>query len=329
VQLPPPKGRIVCRLGVRGRTLFSQAYFSIMETKLRNLRNNLKQIRKAQGMTQQELSEACGFDRTYVGKIERGERVPSLGSYFRLIEVLGVDAHQLYGSPREMDADQLSALDEMSSPILGNQYLQWLRSVINLEQNNIHDPHLKNYLNKLRLRLDTLNFLYSKSVQTDGKRWIDCKLFMNQLTSNLSNPRLTALHSHTVRASVEEGIELKTRDIFSLSLVLNEMLYETTLTLLPSDPRRVITLFFEETTEERFRASILVEPPVPPDKIRSIPTMIENWALIEEIVHNEIRGELDLPEDHTEIMRIEFDRPRNRRSDECPPQPETDKSTIK
>jgi len=44
----------------------------------------IRELRLAQGISQEELGYRSGLDRTYVGGIERGERNPTLGSILRL-----------------------------------------------------------------------------------------------------------------------------------------------------------------------------------------------------------------------------------------------------
>lgn len=48
----------------------------------------LRKLRKSKGLSQEELSKQAGFDRTYVGKIERGEKSPSLETMEKLTGAL-------------------------------------------------------------------------------------------------------------------------------------------------------------------------------------------------------------------------------------------------
>lgn len=59
-------------------------------------RRNLKRIREESGLTQRELSERCNYDRTYVGKIERGVKDPSIEAVIRLANALDVDVLRLF-----------------------------------------------------------------------------------------------------------------------------------------------------------------------------------------------------------------------------------------
>ncbi|MFB6344263.1 MAG: PAS domain-containing protein [bacterium] len=61
-----------------------------MEPLYNLLRSNLKSIRTARGLSQEELSLNCHYDRTYIGKIERGSVQPSLEALFRLADRLNV-----------------------------------------------------------------------------------------------------------------------------------------------------------------------------------------------------------------------------------------------
>ena len=56
---------------------------------------NLKEARKAANWSQEQLSEATGLHRTYVGSVERGERNPSLKAICSLARGLGIEAAAL------------------------------------------------------------------------------------------------------------------------------------------------------------------------------------------------------------------------------------------
>jgi len=56
----------------------------------------LREIRKNKGISQEKLSKRAGFDRTYVGKIERGERSPSLETIEKLADALEVEILELF-----------------------------------------------------------------------------------------------------------------------------------------------------------------------------------------------------------------------------------------
>lgn len=58
--------------------------------------NRLKNLRKKRGLSQEEVSNKAGLDRTYEGKIERGERSPSLETVEKIAEALDVDIKALF-----------------------------------------------------------------------------------------------------------------------------------------------------------------------------------------------------------------------------------------
>ena len=41
---------------------------------LKNFGERVRTLRKSRGFSQEQLADACGLDRTYIGGIERGER---------------------------------------------------------------------------------------------------------------------------------------------------------------------------------------------------------------------------------------------------------------
>lgn len=50
----------------------------------------LKGFRVDRGLTQEALAAASGFDRTYIGMVERGERKPTVHAVSLMLDVLGV-----------------------------------------------------------------------------------------------------------------------------------------------------------------------------------------------------------------------------------------------
>ena len=69
-------------------------------TSVANLKTNfgdrLKSLRKAHGLTQEELGRAVGVDYKHIGAIERGIRAPSFDVIERIAKALKVQPHQLF-----------------------------------------------------------------------------------------------------------------------------------------------------------------------------------------------------------------------------------------
>ncbi|MGQ0741346.1 MAG: helix-turn-helix domain-containing protein, partial [Alphaproteobacteria bacterium] len=62
---------------------------------LRNFGARLRAERLKRSLSQEELADLCGLDRTYIGGVERGERNLSLLNIFRISAALGVEASSL------------------------------------------------------------------------------------------------------------------------------------------------------------------------------------------------------------------------------------------
>lgn len=59
------------------------------------LAENLRQFRKTQGYSQEELASRCELHRTYIGSVEREERNVSLNTLEVLATALGVSVPEL------------------------------------------------------------------------------------------------------------------------------------------------------------------------------------------------------------------------------------------
>lgn len=55
----------------------------------------VRAVREAQGVAQDQLAWDAGVDRSYYGKLERGERQPTIGLLIRVGNALGVPASLL------------------------------------------------------------------------------------------------------------------------------------------------------------------------------------------------------------------------------------------
>jgi len=61
------------------------------------LGRRVRALRREQGYSQEAFAAACGIDRSYAGRIERGERNVTLSMILRLSSTLGVDPAELVG----------------------------------------------------------------------------------------------------------------------------------------------------------------------------------------------------------------------------------------
>lgn len=62
----------------------------------RHVGDAIRGIRESRGLTQEAFAAQIGYDRSYYGKIERGERNLSLRALEQLAEALGVDPFDLF-----------------------------------------------------------------------------------------------------------------------------------------------------------------------------------------------------------------------------------------
>lgn len=66
-----------------------------MSDVLRKFSKKLKYMRNQRGVTQEGLALICNLDRTYIGRLERMERSPSLGTLKKLADGLGITLSEL------------------------------------------------------------------------------------------------------------------------------------------------------------------------------------------------------------------------------------------
>lgn len=57
---------------------------------LSTIGKNIRNVRKAKKMRQEDLAERTGLSVNYIGNVERGEKIPSLETFLNIINALGV-----------------------------------------------------------------------------------------------------------------------------------------------------------------------------------------------------------------------------------------------
>lgn len=63
---------------------------------IKTFRENLKFYRNEKDLSQEALSRQCHYDKTYVGKIERGDTNPSVEAVLRIADALDVSVTKLF-----------------------------------------------------------------------------------------------------------------------------------------------------------------------------------------------------------------------------------------
>lgn len=61
---------------------------------------NVRRIRVAAGVSQEQLAVDAGVDRTYVGRVERGVENPTIGNLDKLAEALDVHISEFFRKPK-------------------------------------------------------------------------------------------------------------------------------------------------------------------------------------------------------------------------------------
>lgn len=65
----------------------------------------IAELRKQLNLSQEELAERCGFHRTYIGSIERGEKSPTLNTIEKFAKGLSVTIPDLLSISENVNKD--------------------------------------------------------------------------------------------------------------------------------------------------------------------------------------------------------------------------------
>lgn len=66
-----------------------------MELKAELVGNIIREYREKAGKSQEVVSGLAGLDRTHYSKIERGERMPTIATLFKIAHALQIPPHEI------------------------------------------------------------------------------------------------------------------------------------------------------------------------------------------------------------------------------------------
>lgn len=75
------------------------------ENKTARFGDSVRRARLAAGMTQEDLADRSGLDRSYIGGVERGERNPTLTVIEKIAAGLGLPVSHLF-EERNLGSDE-------------------------------------------------------------------------------------------------------------------------------------------------------------------------------------------------------------------------------
>jgi transcriptional regulator with XRE-family HTH domain len=79
----------------------------------------LRTFRKARGLTQEQLGRLARIDYKHIGGIERGEHAPSFDAIEKIVKVLKVEYHELFGPDRTVSGQLVESLEGLLREIDG------------------------------------------------------------------------------------------------------------------------------------------------------------------------------------------------------------------
>lgn len=98
------------------------------------LGNKFKEYRKNANLTQEALAEKIGIAEKHYGKLERGAFIPSLETFFKLVDVLKIPFSE-FGFNLPNDKNDLKEKLAREIYSLNNEELQFYSNIIQLIKN--------------------------------------------------------------------------------------------------------------------------------------------------------------------------------------------------
>ena len=87
----------------------------------------IRELRKAQKISQQELGDRANLNYKYIGSVERGERNPSIESLLKIADGLKADVGDFFNMERQRQLSERDKLLHSTIGLLGNKNIKQLK----------------------------------------------------------------------------------------------------------------------------------------------------------------------------------------------------------
>jgi transcriptional regulator with XRE-family HTH domain len=96
---------------------------------LKFLGARIRDMRKSQGLSQEQLAEVSGLHHTYIGAVERGERNISIKSLLKITDALKISMGEVFES---VDPDR----NDLENRVLENRVISQVLTLLRTENKN-------------------------------------------------------------------------------------------------------------------------------------------------------------------------------------------------
>ncbi|MBP3816967.1 MAG: helix-turn-helix transcriptional regulator [Butyrivibrio sp.] len=94
---------------------------------------NIKNVRKDQSLSQQQLADRCGMSNTMISEYERGNKIPNLVTTAKIASALKVSIDRLYYG--DENNAFITTVDDDGRKIVNAVYLLWDKGVVWYHEN--------------------------------------------------------------------------------------------------------------------------------------------------------------------------------------------------
>lgn len=204
--------------------------WSAMKEQMAVVARNIKAIREENNLSQQALSERSTLDRTYIGKIEREERMPSLETIVKIAKAVDVEPYRLLQPDSFSSSDNLAG-DQSDGRVLRKfnhqvkNHFQMLTSLVRREKKNTEQEDAVRTLTKITRYVSILSRIYNRIIELEQGRdgSVEMAEFLGTVLDKIEQTLFELGGNIELRRELEPDLELNTTDAVVIALIVNEL----------------------------------------------------------------------------------------------------------